>query len=516
MMGKIFRVTIILFVAVTNLFGQQDSVKISIYNLGNQVNSEFNEYSPVIAADGSLMLFASRKPFTEKEKKKNKQSMEMIYMSTYNSSTKSWREPAVAPAPINAPGRNNVVLGLSNDGQRMMIYRDDESGNGNIWESRLEGVTWSEPVALPEPVNSAYHESSASLAPDGKTLYFCSNRPGGLGGRDIWISTVNAEGKWSEPINAGPSINTAEDEEGVFMHPDGTTLYFSSKGRGGQGGYDVYQSHRVKGMWTAAENLGSIINTKGDDIFFQLRADGTKAYYSSSGHSSGKGEKDIYEVVFTPIEKKKETGPRLTLLKGILLDSASRKPIGGRIDIYDNEKNELITSVMANSATGNFLVSLPAGKNYNITATSAGYLFHSENFNIPDTARYQEVYKEIELQKLEVGSKIILNNIFFDYNKATLRPESYTELNNLLQLLRQNPSMTIEISGHTDNRGTAEYNKRLSEARAKAVVDYLIGQGISDTRLRYAGYGFEQPIAPNTTEANMQLNRRVEFKILSK
>lgn len=493
---------------------QNDSVKIDITNLGSDVNSAYPDYSPVISADGAIMLYTSRKPNTEKDIKKNKQSMEMIYIST--SSGDKWKASSPAPSPVNVPARNNVVLGLSNDGQKMMIYRDDDAGNGNIWETSLNGVTWSEPTLLPAPINTPSHESSASISPDGKTIYFVSERPGGLGGRDIWICTKNTDGSWGEAVNPGAAINTKENEEGVFIHPDGTSLYFSSKGRKGQGGYDVYKSTRVNGMWTTAENLGTPVNSAGDELFYQLTADGKKAYYASSGQPGCIGELDIYQITYTPIEKAKDRGPKLTLLKGIVTDSITHKPLTARIDIYDNEKNELVTSVYSNSATGAYLVSLPAGKNYNITATAPGYLFHSDNVLVPDSSSYKELKKDIELQKLEVGSSIVLNNIFFDYNKATLRPESYAELNNLMKLMQENPTLVIEISGHTDNRGTAEYNKKLSKDRAQAVVDYLISKGIPSNRMTYAGYGFDKPVKPNTTEENMQLNRRVEFKIISK
>ncbi len=495
-------------------FAQNDSVKIEIKNLGTDVNSPYAEYSPVISADGAIMLFTSRKPNNEKDIKKNKQSMEMIYVS--NAKGSAWNVPSPAPSPVNIPGRNNVVLGLSNDGQRMMIYRDDDAGNGNIWETDLEGMTWSEPVLLPSPINSTSHESSASLAPDGNTIYFVSDRPGGLGGRDIWICTKDASGNWGTPINPGSAINTKDNEEGVFIHPDGVTLYFSSQGHKGLGGYDVYKTTRVNGMWTTAENLNAPVNTPGDELFYQLTADGKKAYYSSSGQPGSVGEKDIYEITYTAIEKAKDKGPKLTLLKGIVMDSLTHKPLAARIDIYDNEKNELVTSLHSNSATGAYLVSLPAGKNYNITATAPGYLFHSDNFVVPDSSSYKEIHRDIELQKLEVGSSIVLNNIFFDYNKATLRSESYAELNNLLKLMEENPTLVIEISGHTDNRGTSEYNKKLSNDRAHAVVDYLISKGVAANRMTYAGYGFDKPVRPNTTEENMQMNRRVEFKIISK
>ncbi|HEU4718713.1 MAG TPA: OmpA family protein [Bacteroidia bacterium] len=499
------------------LAAQEDSVKTTITNLGSDINTAFEEYTPVISADGSIMLFTSRRPVTDKEKKKNKESKETVYLSRFNSQAGKWEAPSALPSPINVEGRHTSVLGLSNDGQRMLIYRDDETGNGNIWESHLDGLQWSEPELLPDPINSPYHESSASFSPDGRTLYFVSDRPGGLGGRDIWISTLGADGKWSTPINPGAAINTPDDEEGVFIHPDGVTLYFSSKGRGGLGGYDVYKSVRVNGMWTTAVSLGQPINTTGDDLFFVLTASGKKAYYSCNAQADNKGKRDLYEITFTPVDKKvADRGPRLTLLKGVITDSLTHQPLQATIQVFDNEKNELVAQVNSNSASGQYLLSLPSGKNYNITVSANNYLFHSENFNIPDTSSYHEVQKNIAMQKIEVGNKMVLNNIFFDYNKATLRPESYAELNNLVNLMKANPTLEIEISGHTDNRGTADYNKKLSQDRAKAVVDYLVSQGIDEKRLTYVGYGFDKPIATNDTDEGRQLNRRVEFKVLKK
>lgn len=505
----------IFLLAGTSLAAQEDSMKVTITNLGADVNSAYDEYTPVIAADGSIMLFTSRRPFSEKEVKKGKESKETIYLS--RNANGKWDAASALGAPINVDGRHTSVLGLSNDGQRMLIYRDDANGNGNIWESHLDGIAWSQPELLPAPVNSPYHESTASYSPDGRTLYFVSDRPGGLGGRDIWISTRAADGSWSEPVNPGAAVNTAQDEEGVFIHPDGVTLYFSSKGRSGAGGYDVFKSVRVNGMWTTAKNLGSPINTSGDDLFFVITASGKKAYYSCNAQADSKGKRDLYEITFTPVDKTvADRGPKLTLLKGLVLDSLTHQPVQAKISVFDNEKNTLVAEVNSNSASGQYLVSLPSGTNYNITVSAPGYLFHSENFNIPDTASYREVKKDFIMQKIEVGNTMVLNNIFFDYDKATLRPESFAELNNLVKLMKENPTLEIEISGHTDNRGSAEYNKRLSNDRAKAVVDYLVSQGIAASRLRYAGYGFERPIAPNTSEANMQLNRRVEFKVLKK
>jgi outer membrane protein OmpA-like peptidoglycan-associated protein len=218
-------------------------------------------------------------------------------------------------------------------------------------------------------------------------------------------------------------------------------------------------------------------------------------------------------VIEKPVQIKEN---QVTILKGKVMDEISLNPLGAVIEITDNERNEVISSLESNSVTGKYLISLPSGKNYGIAVKAEGYLFHSENLNIPPTTTYREVEKDIKLKKLEVGSTIVLNNIFFDFDKSTLRTESYPELERLLKLLNDYPTLKIEISGHTDNKGSASYNKTLSENRAKAVVDYLTGKDINKSRLTYVGFGFDKPIATNDTDEGRQLNRRTEFKILSK
>jgi flagellar motor protein MotB len=395
----------------------------------------------------------------------------------------------------------------------MLLYRDDISGNGDIYESQLQGTQWTEPVRLPEPVNSEQHESSASISPDGRTIYFVSDRDGGQGGRDIWYCTQDAAGKWGDAKNIGDPINTRDDEEGVFIHPDGKTIYFSSKGRFTYGGYDIFKSELQNGVWSEPENMGEPINTTGDDFFFVIDAKGTTGYYTSS-MKGGFGDKDIYKITFSPIKKKK--GPKLILLKGIISDELNGKPLEASIEIIDNEKNVVLFKLTSNSATGKYLVSLPSGKNYGISVNGKGYLFHSENFNVLDTASYIEINKDIQLKKLEVGNKIVLNNIFYDFDKATLRPESIHELERLLALMKDNPTLKIELASHTDSKGTDEYNLKLSQARAQSVVDYLISKNISKDRLVAKGYGESVPIATNDTDEGRQLNRRTDFKILSK
>jgi len=275
------------------------------------------------------------------------------------------------------------------------------------------------------------------------------------------------------------------------------------------GGYDIFKSVFENGKWSEPENIGYPVNTPDDDVFFSIAANGMHGYFSSI-RADGCGERDLYRVTF------KAKPPQLVLLKGNVLDSKTKKPIEADIVIVDNQSNQEISTFKSNSETGKYLISLPSGHDYGITVKADNYLFHSENINFPKTYSYKEINKDILLKSISVGNKIVLNNIFFDFGKATLRSESKMELDRLTKLLNDIPTLKIEISGHTDNVGTQEANVKLSRERAKSVVDYLIENHISTERLKFEGYGFSQPIAPNDTEENMQLNRRTEFKILSK
>jgi outer membrane protein OmpA-like peptidoglycan-associated protein/dipeptidyl aminopeptidase/acylaminoacyl peptidase len=494
-----------------------DTVKITITNLGKAINTPYPEYAPVISADGEMLVYTSRRPVTEKEIKKAKMSMENVYQSNYDIKKKKWTDAVRLSSPVNQEGRHNSAIALSNDGQQMLLYRDDESGNGDIYESHLIGNSWTTPVKLDEPVNSKNHESSASISPDGRTIYFVSNRKGGQGGRDIWMCTFN-NNKWDKAENLGSIVNTTEDEEGVFIHPDGKTLYFSSKGHNSTGGYDIFRTTNENGKWTEPKSMGANINTIDDDLYFVLAANGQIGFYSSA-KQGGLGDKDIYEIHFTPLKVKKEKvaeGPQLTLLKGVITDEESKAPLEAEIEIIDNVKNQTITTIKSNSSSGKYLASLPSGKNYGIIVKVKGYLFHSENVDIPFSAGYQEIIKDIQLKKLEVGKSIVLNNIFYDFDKATLRSESMSELERLVLLLNENPTLAIELSSHTDDKGTDEYNQRLSQLRAQSVVDFLISKGIANSRLVAKGYGEIMPVATNDTEEGRQQNRRTEFKILSK
>jgi outer membrane protein OmpA-like peptidoglycan-associated protein/tetratricopeptide (TPR) repeat protein len=513
--------------------------RVFIDNLQCVVNSKFPDYGPLISADENTMIFTSRKDNTTGGKMDESGGyFEDLYQSFYNNNT--WSAPVNMGRPINTED-HDATAGLSPDGQTLYIYKSGKTDGGDIYECHQDGAMWTKPERMNKNINTSYHESTVSLSYDGKRLYFVSDKPGGLGNRDIYFCDRDAKGKWGPPVNVGPPINTMYAEEGVFIHPDGKTMYFSSEGHSTMGGFDIFKSTLVDGKWTEPVNLGYPINNPDDDVFFVISGSGKHGYYASL-KGDGCGEKDIYKITFlgpekpfalnsednllasvtAPIKERVIAPPvaiktaALTILKGVITDALTGKALEATIELVDNQRNEVIASFKSNSSTGKYLVSLPAGKNYGIAVKAENYLFHSENFDIPNEAAFQEVTKDIQLNNLAVGTKIVLRNIFFDFDKSTLRSESTNELQRLTKLLTDVPTLKIEISGHTDNKGAADYNQRLSESRAKAVVDYLVGKGIASDRLQFKGYGLTQPMATNDTDEGRQLNRRTEFKVLSK
>jgi outer membrane protein OmpA-like peptidoglycan-associated protein/Tol biopolymer transport system component len=504
------------------------------------INTSYTEHSPVISADASTMLFTSTREGSKGGVLDDitQEYDEDIYVS-YKVNGR-WTAPTNVGEPLNSH-MNDATVGLSSDGQMILIY-NGRKRNGDIQSSELDGEEWTYPEWLPKSVNSNEKETSASLANNDQVLYFISSREGGYGGTDIYVVHKDKKGRWGEAENLGPAINTKYDEESVFMHPDGRTLYFSSQGHSSIGGYDIFRAVKGDdGKWSTPENLGIPVNTPDDDLSLVLSADGKYGYFSST-REGGKGRYDIYQITFLGPEKplylsnedqllasfKKSVSDnvleksveiktiRLTVVKGIVKDAITNEPIKATIEVVDNDKDEIVFNNESNSKTGKFLVTLPSGKNYGLAVKAENYLFHSENFNIPKATAYQEIEKEILLNNVKKDVKIVLKNVFFDLGKAILRPTSYPELNRLAKLLKDVPTLKIEISGHTDNVGSATSNQKLSEQRAKAVVEYIKAQEISEDRLTYVGYGEEQPIADNNTKDGRQQNRRVEFKVLSK
>ncbi|NLA24515.1 MAG: hypothetical protein GX879_06075, partial [Bacteroidales bacterium] len=354
----------------------QDTLFVDIVNLGPEINSEYPEYNPLVTADGEQILFISRRKGTTGNRTDINDGMynEDVYYSDLKDG--KWTKAKNIGRPINTP-KHDAVLGISPDGQQLLVYLDINGGDIGI--SRLKGNTWTKPQSLGPNINSQFHESKACFSPDGRTLYFISDNPKDTyGGRDIYFSELDEEGEWGPAQNIGRPINTKYNEEGVFMHPDGRTLYFSSEGHNSMGGYDVFKSVKDSlGNWGDPINLGYPINTPADDVFYTVLASGKKAYIASC-REEGYGSYDLYEIIFKEKETKDDEAPvvekvLVTLLKGTVSDSKTHTPLEAKIEIIDNKKNQVVATFNSNSATGRYLVSLPSGHNYGINVSHDDY-----------------------------------------------------------------------------------------------------------------------------------------------
>lgn len=594
----------------------KDTAKVVIVNMGDSINSRFPDYNPVISADESTLIFSSRRIESTGDGDVTDEGlfMEDIYVS-HKKKDGTWTRAKSIGANINTAGDEGCI-GISPDGQQLFVYKD--INGGDIFYSNLDGDKWSSLLPISTNINSPALETNVSISVDGNTLFFVSDRKeGSYGGKDIWRSVRLPNGEWSLPTNLGPTINTAEDEDAPFLHPDGVTMFFSSKGHKNMGGFDVFKTTKMPdGKWTEPENLRAPINTPDDDVYYAQSSDGKRGYFSSV-RKGNFGDRDIYRIDF-----ERSMAEPLTLLKGVLTFNGTNKmpsnvkivvtedgtnhlvqdikpneltgkyimilapgtdgktynisfeadgyqPLavsivippntsyqeldkefmlqmvnlesktlgtmgvkgvvrnkegksipGATINVNDNITGKLIDSFFTTSDSGSYYFILNRGQNYNISYEAKGYLFHSENVNVPKTAEYSSLQKDVVLDKVEIGSKIVLNNIFFDSNKSKLRKESTIEINALVTLMKEYPELVIEVSGHTDSKGNDETNLKLSQKRSQAVVDALIKNGINETKLIAKGYGETMPVAPNALpngkpDVNgMQLNRRVEMKIV--
>lgn len=462
------------------------------------INSVHHDLAPNITIDGRVMYFTSQRSKEEYP--------ENIYMALNRGG--AWSSAINPGAPINSE-LNDACLGLSPDGQTMYIFKG--INGGDIYESQLKGDRWSTPK--PMSFNTSQRETSITIGPDGKELYFVRqplNEKGEkIGSSDLYICRKNNAGDWSKPSKLGGGINTIYDEESPYLHSDGQRLFFSSKGHNSMGGFDVFVSQRTHGTWSKPINLGYPLNTASDERNFVLEADGKYGYYASEKEKGGKGGLDLYWITM-PLGAK----PNLALLSGKIIDEVSRKPLEAKITITDNDKNEVVATFHSNELTGEYLVSLPAGKNYGVSIEKDHHLFHSENIYLIKQKGYHQVTKNVELLNLNKGSKIVLNNIFFQSGSYQLENHSNPELMRLVKLMKDHPNMNIEIAGHTDHLGDENANKTLSKNRAEAVKGYLVAQGVPSDRIRSAGYGSSSPIADNQSSSGRAKNRRTEFIII--
>ena len=488
----------------------KNPVDFSPINIGPNINSEYDEYLPAVVADESEIIFTVMRPRDENTKCAFCQMEEDFYASKKENGV--WNKRYKLDYPINT-GYNEGAQCISPDG-KYLFYTicNTDFGNGSCdlyWSKRI-GNRWSRPRNFDAPVCTKFWESQPSIAPDGKTIYFASNRPGGFGKMDIWKTTMTEEGLFSVPENLGKNINTDGDDSAPFIHADGKTLYFVSDGHPGMGGKDIFFSTLTDTGWTKPVNLGYPINTPADEINILINAAGTTAYFSTD-KEGGYGGQDLY---YFALDERLRPTP-VTYIKGKVFDENTHEPLHAAIEMIDLNTNEVTTSTFSDPVSGEFLACILTGRNILLNVSHPYYLIHSENFQIEKNYTELNPYlKNIALKRPEVGETFVLRNVFFDFDKSTLKKESEVELNKLVGYLTSNKGIKIEIGGHTDNQGSESYNERLSNDRAKAVYDYLVNKGIDSNRMSYKGYGMSKPIATNDTEEGRAQNRRTEFTII--
>jgi outer membrane protein OmpA-like peptidoglycan-associated protein len=481
-------------------------------NLGDSINSKDDDYMNAITADEQQLFLTRKLPRIKHTANESTEFNEDFYKAVKADSI--WRKAVNIGPPVNTE-ENEGALCISPDGKYIFFAacnREDGYGSCDIYWSKKTGDDWGTPENLGPVVNSPAWDSQPSFSSDGKTLYFASKRPGGKGSSDIWKTELQQDGSWTVPVNLGDSINTKFEEMAPFIHPDNRTLYFGSRGHQGMGGYDLFISRMdPDGNWSNAVDLGYPINTYADEINLVVNAKGDLAYISSD-KLGGKGGMDIYSFKLY-----KEAQPvMVTYFKGVVYDKETNKRLSGNFELVDLATGKLVSHSTSDPVTGEFLLSLPTEKNYGLSVSKPGYLFYSDHFELRGESSKSKPYiHNVPLQPIRVGETVILKNIFFDTDKFDLKKESVTELGKLIQLLKTNPSIHIEISGHTDNHGSADYNLALSKNRAQAVYFYLINNGIAKDRLTFTGFGMTRPIDTNDTEAGRANNRRTEFKVVA-
>ena len=474
------------------------SYKFEPRNMGDSINSKVSEYFPAISLDGNHLVFTRRVGDTNED----------FYQSDRTANGWSLAQPLAGN--INSPS-NEGALNISQDGQWLIFTGcnfENGFGSCDLFISYLTKNGWSSPENMGPNFNTEFWESAPSLSPDKRDLYFASNRPGGYGGNDIYVSH-RENGRWSAPENMGPAINTAGDESAPFIHADNNTLYFTSNGLPGYGGDDLFVTRKTtNGEWSVPENLGYPVNTIENEGSLIVAADGKTAYYASD-RADSRGKLDIYTF-----ELRNDLRPAKTIwVKGKVFDKKTGMGLPSSVELGDLGSKKIVSKLQTDE-TGNYLTTLPTGKDYAFNVSRKGYLFFSENFMLSGLVADSVYEMDIALQPIEANASIVLKNIFFDVNQYQLKPASQIELDDVVKMLKENPLLSIQINGHTDNAGKPADNLLLSENRAKSVVNYLKSKSIDPHRLSFKGYGDTLPVGSNATEAGRSQNRRTELKVL--
>lgn len=482
--------------------------KYKLKPLSDTVNRYVYQYFPVLTADQQQLIYTERRGYRD-------EFDEDLVVSRKDEHGR-WTLATSLSKNINS-SLNEGTCTVSADG-RHLIYTGCDEGKGygscDLFESRKVGDEWTVPVNLGPNVNTGDWESQPALSADGRTLYFVSDRRGGFGQRDIWVSKLDENDQWTKAVNMGKPVNTAYDEMSPFIHVNSRTFYFASRGLPGFGGYDIFYVERDSAnQWSRPKNIGAPINNHEDQFSLFITADGKKAYYSHEepAEQPGRVVSRIFEAEIPEDQRIQRTS---NYVHGKVVDKETQKPLPAKVELYNIATNEIESLVGSDSVTGEYLIILTQGSEYALYVNKRGYLFKSLNFDYMEGLNTQPIEVDIQLERVKTGSIAVLKNIFFDIDKYDLKDKSMLELQRVVRFLQANPELRIEISGHTDNTGSAAHNRDLSLNRAQSVYNYLTSQGISGRRMITKGYGPDQPIAGNETEGGRQANRRIQFRIL--
>ncbi|MFN8346058.1 MAG: OmpA family protein [Spirosomataceae bacterium] len=470
--------------------------------LSDTVNQFILQYFPALTADGETLLFTALKPENDED----------LFITTYKDG--HWSTPVSVSERINTADNEGTGT-LSADGRTLVFTacnRSDGYGSCDLYISHKFGNDWEKPKNLGMAVNSPYWESQPALSPDGHTLYFISDRTGGTGGRDVWFSTLLTNGQWTAAQNLGNIINTPEDEASPFLHANGRTLFFASEGHEGLGGYDLFVTDSTATGWRPPRNLGYPINTSDNQVALVITADGQYGYYSLDTKRLGNQRVSRLYRFRLPDELKAQFNVA-NYLKGMVTDIRTKKPIKAEIELVNLKTGKIVQRLSSDAASGRYLTTIPNGDEWGLYVSAAGYFYKSLAFDYSQKNNADGYQLDITLESFNINAYGVLSNIYFETGKADLQEKSRAELNKLIEQLKTQPTLRIEIAGHTDDVGDAKQNQILSQKRAQSVVDYLIEAGIVKDRIKAVGFGEAKPIVPNSTEENRQLNRRIEWRI---
>lgn len=476
------------------------------------INSIYDEVAPMISPDGKTVYF-DRKKHPDNAGGFNDE--DDIWVSSFKNG--KWTDAQNIGFPLNN-NYSNFVQSITPDDNSLLlgnIYNKDGSMNAGVSITYRTRTGW----AFPEEqyIDDFYNQNQYAnyfLSNDGRVLIMAIERKDSYGGLDLYVSFLKGENSWTKPKNLGSVINTYVNDYSPFLAADGVTFYYSTSGYPGYGEEDIFMVKRLDDTWenwSEPQNLGDQINTDKSDTKYNIPASGEYAYYSSTKESIGKN--DIYRIKLPQKVKPKA----VVLISGTVLNEKTNAPVDARIIVEELPGGKEVAVARTDPNTGEFKIILPAGKKYGFRAIALGYFEINKNIDLTDIDEYTEIEDEMmRVSPIEVGSVVRLNNIFFDFAKATLKPESFPELDRVVTFLEENKTLELEIAGHTDNIGSDATNQKLSQARAQSVVDYLIVNGVNQSRLIAKGYGESRPVAFNNTDEGRAMNRRVEFKVLKK